>query len=310
MLAPLVAGCHDAFAPSHSFLSSAADDGSFTLLVTSDPHNRLPWTTPPNRCIEVGNMIRQYPGADTFVLGDNAKDLGLAADFAYTHKVWGDIYPRIYPSMGNHDMKGDPTGTPYYDYYNGIGQRFGKAGERGKGWYTRDYGNWHIIVLNIEVIRQDLVKRAEQQAWLIADLQKNAGKHIIAMWHRPMVASPSSKIIPAPGFNKPFWRELQKVGAEAIFTGHIHRYERFKKLLADETPSSRGIRQFLIGLGGAGSLMRPDLGIHPHSEAHFWDTHGLMKVVLRPNSYEWQALDIRGVVRDSGSETCRKVIAA
>jgi hypothetical protein len=306
LLAPLIAGCREAFAPTTEEPVLAVNaDGSYSLLITSDPHNRPPASG--NRCIEVGNLMRQFPGLDTFVLGDNARDLGTAADFAYTHKVWGDLYPRIYPAMGNHDRKADPTGTPFYDYYNGVGKRFGKAGERGNGWYARDYGNWHLVVLNTEVFH-DSVKKAQQLAWLQADLAANAGKHIIAMWHKPMYASPSTYIVPVPSQVRPFWRELQKVRAEAVFCGHIHRYERFAKLMADGTPNSAGIRQFMCGLGGAGSLMKPDLGIHPHSQAQMWDTWGIMKVDLHPNRYAWTMIDIAGKVRDTGSEVCRKTI--
>jgi hypothetical protein len=301
LIAPLITGCREAFGPlmdKPSFLQNA--DGSFSFLVTSDPHNR---TATLNHCIQVGNLMRTYPNLDCFVLGDNASDGGTALQFQYTHKTWGDLYPRILPAMGNHDCKVDPTGTAYYDYYNGVGQRFGKAGERFKGFYTKDFGNWHIVVLNSEK------RTVEQQTWLAADLTKNAGKHIIGMWHKPMYASPSATIIPLPNAIRPFWKEFQRVGAEAAFCGHIHRYERFAKLRADGTPGTNGMRQFMIGLGGAGSLMAPELGIHRYSEAHFWDTWGLMKVDLFPNSYSWHCIDIAGRVRDSGTQVCRKQLA-
>jgi hypothetical protein len=118
-------------------------------------------------------------------------------------------------------------------------------------------------------------------------------------------------IIPLPNLMRPFWRELQKVRAEIVFSGHIHRYEWFARLRSDGVrDNALGIRQFLIGLGGAGSLMPADLGLHPHSEAQVWDTWGLVQITLRPDSYEWQMVDIRGTVRDQGSQQCRKVLAA
>ena len=301
LLAPLIAGCREAFAPTTDEPVLAVNaDGSYSLLITSDPHNRPPASG--NRCIEVGNLMRSYPGLDVFVLGDNARDLGTDADFLYTNKVWGDLKARIWPALGNHDVKAYRDGRPFFDYYNGVGKRLGRAGERGKGFYTRDLGNWHIVVLNC------MWRTTEQLNWLIADLAANKNKHIIAMWHRPGFASPSAKIIPVPSQVRPFWRELQKVGAEAIFNGHIHRYERFAKLLPDGTPSNAGIRQFIIGLGGAGSLMYPELGRHPQSQAMFADSWGLMKVDLYPNRYEWTTIDIKGKVRDTGVEVCRKTI--
>ena len=39
-------------------------------------------------------------------------------------------------------------GRGYYDYLNGVGVFSGPAGDRDKGYYSFNYGAWHIITLN------------------------------------------------------------------------------------------------------------------------------------------------------------------
>ena len=48
-----------------------------------------------------------------------------------------------------------------------------------------------------------------------------------------------------------FWSILYKRGADVILGGHAHRYERFAPMTPGGKRSDRGIRQFIVGTGGA-----------------------------------------------------------
>src|SRR6266498_5603908 len=62
------------------------------------------------------------------------------------------IRERTRPALGNHDYgNGSNTGDGYFDYFNGVGNFTGPAGDRDKGYYSYDVGAyWHVVVLNSE----------------------------------------------------------------------------------------------------------------------------------------------------------------
>jgi len=81
-------------------------------------------------------------------------------------------------------------------------------------------------------------------------------------------------------------------------------YERF----ALQTPAGvadpdRGIRQFVVGTGGASHYgFGPPL---PNSEARHNTSDGVLKLTLYPRSYSWAFLAVAGgSFRDSGSASC------
>jgi hypothetical protein len=87
-------------------------------------------------------------------------------------------------------------------------------------------------------------------------------------------------------------------------SGHNHVYERF----APQTPTGTldkeyGIRQFGVGTGGASHYA---FGyIRPNSEVRNNDTFGVLKLTLKPDSYDWQFVPEAGkTFTDQGSTTC------
>jgi hypothetical protein len=65
----------------------------------------------------------------------------------------------------------------------------------------------------------------------------------------------------------------------------------------------RGIRQFVVGTGGA-SLSSLD-GVAPNSQVRDDNTHGVLKLTLHPTSYDWEFIPIAGqTFTDSGSALC------
>jgi hypothetical protein len=103
----------------------------------------------------------------------------------------------------------------------------------------------------------------------------------------------------------PWWQVLQDNGAEFVVCGHAHRWERFTRMLRNGTASKLGIREFVIGTGGLANMNTTSK--HPLCE-RFVSAIGVARFDLHSDHYKWTFTDVTGVVRDSGSQLCRKVL--
>ena len=99
------------------------------------------------------------------------------------------------------------------------------------------------------------------------------------------------------------WRLLNQAGADVVLNGHDHDYERFAPQDADARASSRGIREFVIGTGGAPLYDRTSQ--QPNSELWENRTWGVLTLTLKNGSYDWRFLPIDGQgFSDAGSAAC------
>lgn len=241
-----------------------------------------------------------------FTAGDNMNQ----STAPYEHYVnyfdptWGRHKARIRPALGNHDYL-DSAGVAagYFDYFNGIGNSTGPAGDRDKGYYSYDLGTWHIVVINSNC---DKVGGCDvgspQEKWLRADLEANRDKACVAAyWHHPRFSSGEHG-------NKdsvePMWQALYDYGAEIVINGHDHEYERFAPQDPDGVADpTRGIREFVSGTGGID--LHGITTLQPNSEVFNSDTWGILKLTLHPTSYDWQFVPVAGkTFTDSGSQSC------
>ena len=234
------------------------------------------------------------------VLGDNQYPTGALADYkAYFEPTWGRVKSLIYPAPGNHEYLLSTTAPGYFSYFGA------RAGDPMKGYYSFDLGQWHIIALNSNdgsCVAVPCGPTSAQVTWLKADLAANKKKCTLAFWHHPRFNSGASH-----GNNtdmQAFWDELYAADADLVLNGHEHVYERFDPqsplAAADAT---RGIREFVVGTGGAGfySFMTPK----PNSAVRNADTFGVLKLTLKPDSYDWEFLPVFPTsFSDSGSGTC------
>jgi hypothetical protein len=99
------------------------------------------------------------------------------------------------------------------------------------------------------------------------------------------------------------WDILASAGADVIVTAHEHTYERFAPQTSSGEADPNGIRQFVVGTGGASQYA---LGaIQPNSEVHNNDAFGVLKFTLRAAGYSWEFIPVDGKqFRDSGSAEC------
>lgn len=239
-------------------------------------------------------LLDNIPGT-VFTIGDNANPSGSTANYNNCfHPTWGRHKNRIHPAVGDNDYN-TSNAVPYFAYFGAA------AGEPGKGWYSYNLGNWHIVVLNSECSEVGgCDEDSEQGQWLRADLAANPSTCMLAIFHEPLFSSNGGD-----SDHVDFWEPLYAAGAEIVLSSHRHNYERF----APQTPNgvldnTRGIRQFIVGTGGD-SLSTFGSSTAANSQVRNDKTHGVLKLTLHPTSYEWQFIPIAGQsFTDSGSAQC------
>jgi hypothetical protein len=102
---------------------------------------------------------------------------------------------------------------------------------------------------------------------------------------------------------RPLFEILYRAGVSVLISAHDHIYERFMPQDPNGNADANGVRQFIVGTGGA-PLYQIDM-IKPHSEARNTRAHGVIKFVLDTTTYEWEFIPIAGqTFRDRGSATC------
>jgi hypothetical protein len=238
-----------------------------------------------------------------FTLGDNTYPDGAASEFAICFTPsWGDsakrIMAKIHPSVGNHEHLSERA-APYYQYFGS------KAGPDKRGYYSYDLGEWHIIVLNSEIIVNSSFTAAERKAqedWLRAEFEGPQKVCTLAYWHHARFSSGWHR---GESRLQPIWQILADGGASVILSGHDHHYERFlPQSPAGIADSVNGMVQYVVGTGGGelrGFSGRPAPNSAAQVEGHF----GVLKLSLGKGEYSSAFLDAGGRVYDSHSGKCR-----
>jgi len=237
-----------------------------------------------------------------FTLGDNAYPDGSERDFALCFTPsWGDsakrIISRIRPSPGNHEHETDEA-APYYKYFGD------RAGSPRKGYYSYDLGEWHVVVLNSEIVVNRVFsdkERADQEEWLREDLKGSSKKCTVAYFHHPRYSSGwhggDTRITG-------LWRVLYEGGVDLVLAGHDHNYERFRPLTPlGAVDTTAGIVQLLAGTGG-GALRNLRNTISPHSAFRLQGHFGVIKLTLGAEEWRSAFIDTNGTVWDPSGGKC------
>ncbi len=234
-------------------------------------------------------------------LGDTQYDSGTLSEFMGSYDpTWGRLNSLARPVLGNHEY-GTAGAGGYFDYFNGTGQATGRAGDRGRGYYSYDIGAWHLIALNSNCSLVPCGAGSAQEQWLRADLAANPKTCTLAYWHHPRFSSGYTNNTPAVD---PLWQDLYTAGADVVLGGHAHEYERFApQNPAGQADLARGIREFVVGTGGEDHHA---LGtIKANSEVRNVDTFGVMRLTLSATGYSWKFVPEAGrTFTDSGSASC------
>ena len=118
-------------------------------------------------------MVQEYPESAGFVPALDQALEQMAACGVQPHWV-----------AGNHDLgdKPDPTMPTHPVTAEGLEayhQRFGPS------WYSFDYHDLHLVVLNSQILNTGLPAEEEQRTWLEADLAAHAQMRIAVFLHLP-----------------------------------------------------------------------------------------------------------------------------
>ena len=228
--------------------------------------------------------------------GDNVQQDGTYQEFlAYYHPTWGQFKGRTRPTPGNHDYD-TPGAVGYFRYF---GER---GGPHERGYYTLKVGGWRVFALNSDACKVGCGPGNAQYTWLKARLAESRDRCTLAVWHHPRFSSGFHGDDPMVA---PLVRLLYKHGAEIIVNGHDHDYER----LAPARPSGEvdakfGIRQFIVGTGGA-EMRGEGAQAAAHSRVFQSTDWGVLKLTLEGGSYSWRFLPIAGqTFEDQGDGTC------
>ena len=165
-------------------------------------------------------ILDTIPGS-VLALGDNTFPDGSLTDYQNCYgPTWGRFKANTYAVLGNHEYTmGNADGS--FDYFGD------RAGPRGKGYYSFDLGDWHIIVLNSHADYVPFSAGSEQDLWLQTDLARNTKQCILAAWHNPRFFSSNTDAWTSSFPIKIMWDRLYDAGADVVLNGQQHDYERF-----------------------------------------------------------------------------------
>ena len=220
--------------------------------------------------------------------------------------TWGRVKSITHPIPGNHEYLTSSGSTPTVGcdssnagaagYFNYFGPA---AGTPGQGWYSFDVGTWHLIALNSNC--SDVggcVPTSPQGLWLAADLAAHANQCILAYWHIPLFSSGGR----AAQNGYWLWKQLYAAHADVVLDGHDHIYERFDPQDASGVADPNGIREFIVGTGGANHTSIATVAAN--SVVRDTTTFGVLALKLHAGSYDWTFEPAVGTFTDSGSASC------
>ena len=248
-------------------------------------------TCSSNADADTAAVAAGVPGI-VFTAGDNVYPDGAAANYTNCYDpTWGALKSRTRPVPGNHDYEHTPGATGYFGYFGAA------AGVPRTGWYKYDAGTWRVYALNSECTT---VTCPQQLAWLRANLAAEPHLCTLAIWHRPRFSTGphgnSTRMDAA-------WQLLAANGADIVVNGHDHMYERFTPLDGNGAADANGMREFVVGTGGAGLYgFKTD---SPLIDVRDDTSHGVLRLDLGEGTYSWQFLPSgSGTFTDSGTGTC------
>ena len=235
---------------------------------------------------------------DIITIGDNVYQSGTTTEFnTCFNPSWGRV-KATHPPDGRESRIRHHNAAGYFAYFGAA------AGDPTKGYYSYNYGAWHIVVLNSgNCARVACNAGSPQEQWLRADLAASHGQCTLAVWHHPRFSSGTSHGNDASVL--PFYQALYDYNADVILNGHEHNYERF----APQSPSRR--RRSCPRRSGSSSLApaaRVTTGSGrplPNSEVRNSDTYGVLALHAQAGWYAWQFVPEAGkTFTDTGSAAC------
>ncbi|HEX6131790.1 MAG TPA: metallophosphoesterase family protein, partial [Actinomycetota bacterium] len=216
-----------------------------------------------------------------FLLGDNAYLTGTDAQFQEAlFDMHADFLRRVppIPTFGNHEALSSNSAMetgPWFDMFTNP-----TAGEAGgvmsgtEAYYSMDYGNVHVIVLDSQGSSRE--PGSAMLTWLETDIMGATADWIIAFWHHPPYSKGFFHDSDVEG-REIDMREnvvpiLEANGVDLVLSGHSHNYERSYMLDGhyDFSPTLTGDMILDAGSGDPasdGAYRKASLGAAPNEGA-------------------------------------------
>jgi predicted phosphodiesterase len=168
----------------------------------------------------------------------------------------------LYGTLGNDDM----SSTNYFDAFHLPGN---------ESWYSFDYGNAHIVTLQIDDAA-DFGPGNAQFTWLDTDLANTDRQWKIVFFHVPPTPDALGTLVPI----------LTKHSVDIVFSGHVHLYER----------AEFGGVMYVIS-GGGGEPLYP--GPLSSFSAYYTSTYHCVRIAINGRSLTSVGVRPDGVEFDS-----------
>lgn len=242
--------------------------------------------------------------------------------------AYGRVKDITWPVPGNHEnyTRTDGLwGAGYYAY-------FGAIAHPPTGWYSKDIGGWHVIMLNSQLCKEkswlpqigmihDIPHSgcragSEQYDWLKQDLAAHPNSEYpctLAAFHHPLFKWSYWPLRKTDRVQRPLWRLLRNHGADVVLNGHQHGYQRFEPLNTRGELSDKGMAEFIVGTGGDTYQQVAEPGHwnyvpKPTGLASVQgNSYGILEMTLGTDGYSWNFKTAEGEPEfsDSGSADCR-----
>jgi hypothetical protein len=242
----------------------------------------------PDALLGLGDYVYEVPKTDTYQQSYDPS--------------WGRLRDVTVPALGNQEYKVHKANT-FRTYF---GERAGPD----QGYYSTQFGQWHLVVLNSNctVVIGGCAAGSPQQEWLAEDLAMNQDACTVVLMHHPRW---STGLGGPDGRLQDLFATMVDNDVELVLSGHEAHYERFGTLDADGRPTPDGTRQFVVGTGGQvvyepgeGDAPWRNKGTMVASEFRDFTQHGVLELNLEPDSYTWAFHSLDNGVIDSGSTDC------
>jgi hypothetical protein len=282
-------------------------------------HERYPARSDRCRYAYTARLVDRLDPDVVATLGDAHDGIPTLANLRGSyHPTWGAFRSITRPALGNHEYLASPNRRRAPGHFRYFGKR---AGPR-RGYYTYKLAGWRVVVLNsgaLEFTRNSrrlrndcypvsCARRSRQVRWLRRLMRRLTPRRcVIAYWHHPRYSSASPGASPEL---RHVYQALYRGGAELALVGHSHSYERFAPMNGRGRKRRRGVRQFVVGTGGA-DRATPPRRRDPGSQ--FFDrslAFGVLQLRLRRGGYRYRFVREDGRTLDRGGGRCHRRPAA
>ncbi|MCW2924886.1 MAG: phoA [Thermoleophilia bacterium] len=214
-------------------------------------------------------------------LGDNVYYTGVEGEWQQKWdppEMFGDLrrnFP-IMPSLGNHDLRREPDGVPYF-------KRFPELG--GNRYYSFDHKGVHFVSVNSN---ESLEPGSTQLRWIEQDLAKSQSDWKVLFFHHPLFAGGPGDLGKTKDYLGPI---IAKYGVDLVLTGHEHNYQRSRPINENGTIE--------VIAGGGGQSLHPFIKPQPAHNAYRDVDFGHVEVEVAGDELIGRYVVIDGSVRDT-----------